>query len=256
MKKVVEFLHNLGLSEAEIKIYVKLLELGRCSVTELAHSLNMNRVTAHFNIQSLIDQGLITHVKEGRSRELTAQPPESLQYLIDQKDKQIKEIHEQFASSLPVLTALMPSVTADHNKFDVKFYQGVTGVRTIYHEVLKAKEIRSYVTVNNIFNSFPENQKLFQQAVRSNDLKMWEIVEDSPTSRADIKNNDPARYFYKFFPPDWKGSSLFDYMIFEGKIAMIAGPQEPSGILIVNEGMYRNSLALFELLWRLLPEQK
>ncbi len=252
MKKVVDLLHNLGLSEAEIKIYIKLLELGRCSVTELAHSLGMNRVTAHFNIQSLIDIGLITHMKQGRSRELTAQPPEALQYLIDQKDRQMKEIHEEFTSALPVLSALMPTVGPDRSKFDLKFYRGVTGVRSVYHEVLKAKELRSYVNTKNTFDIFPENPKLFLEAQDKNNLKMWEITDSSPESFGYIKHADPKKYFYRFFPSSWN-TSVFDYMIFEGKIAMVAGKEEPNGILIVNEDMYQNAVALFEMVWKLLP---
>ena len=256
MKQIIDFLHNLGLSEAEIKIYVKLLELGRVSITELAHSLGMNRVTAHFNIQSLIDQGLITQVKQGRSRELTAQPPEALKYLIEQKDKQLKSLHEQFDSALPALSNLMPAGTEGRNKFDVKFYQGTSGARAIYREVLKTKELRSYVNVNSVFTLFPENQRLFIDAMRRQNMVMREIVDDSQKTKEDIKKCDPARYFYKFFPSDWQHSDIYDYMMFDGKTAMIAGTKEPNGIIITNAEMYRSGVALFELLWRLLPEPK
>lgn len=253
MKKVVEFLHNLGLSEAEIRIYVKLLELGRCSVTELAHSLNMNRVTAHFNIQSLIDSGLITHVKQGRSRELTAQPPEALKYLIEQKDKQLSEIHEQFKEALPTLSHLMPIGGSIHNKFDVKFYQGLNGVKVIYDEVLKSSELRAYVKVGGIESILPENLSLFPQVVSRKGIKMWEIVENSPRTREYVKAYDPKLYSYKFFPSAMN-QSIFDYLIFDGKISMITGTDELSGIMIINSDIYLNAKSLFDMLWSLLPD--
>lgn len=256
MKQIIDFLHNLGLSEAEIKIYVKLLELGRVSITELAHSLGMNRVTAHFNIQNLIDKGLITQVKQGRSRELTAQPPEALKYLIEQKDKKLKSLHEQFDSALPALTNLIPVASEGRNKFDVKFYQGMSGARAIYREVLKTKELRSYVNISSVFTLFPENKRLFHDAMRIKNMILREIIDDSPKSRDDIKNADPTKYFYKFFPSDWQHSDIYDYMIFDGKIAMIAGTKEPNGIIIANAETFRSAVALFELLWRLLPEPK
>jgi sugar-specific transcriptional regulator TrmB len=254
MKKVYDFLKDLGLSEAETKIYVRLLELGQCSITELAHNLVMNRITVHFNVQNLINMGLITHVKQGRSRELTAQPPETLQYLIEQKQTQVKRLQEQYQSSLSMMTGLMPSGNKPHSKFDVKFFQGINGVRAIYKDVLKANEACAYVKVSSIGSLFPENIALFSD-VNHRNLSLKEIIEDSPSSREYVKTMDPTRYAYKFFPSDWN-ISVFDYIIFGGKIAMIAGAQDPNGIIIINDDLYQNAKVLFEMLWNLLPTPK
>jgi sugar-specific transcriptional regulator TrmB len=253
MKQIHDFLIDLGLSDAESKIYYKLLEMGQCSVTELAHSLNMNRVTAHFNIKSLIDKGLITHLKQGRSRELHAQPPDALQYLIEKRESDAKNLREAFSMMLPLMNKAKPSKEIANGKFDVRFFQGENGVRAIYREVLKSNELRSYVNISSISQMFPENPSLFPDAVSSKHLTMWEIIEDSPKSREYLKTINPQKYFYKFFPPEWN-ISLFDYMIFDGKIAMIAGKQEISGILIDNAELYDNAKILFELMWKLLPE--
>jgi sugar-specific transcriptional regulator TrmB len=253
MKKIRDFLSNLGLTETEINIYVKLLELGRTSVSELARTLEMNRVTAHFTIQGLIDKGLITHVKEGRSRELTAQPPEALKYLIEQKDKEVKLLNEQFTSTLPMLTGLMPQINQESKEFDVKFFEGIQGVRAIYREVLKAKELRSYVNIQAISSVLPENPAMFPEATRLKHLKMWEIIENSPKSQEYLKTIDPHNYFYKFIPTSSK-LSTFDYMIFDGKIAMISGTEKLNGLMIINTNLYLNARTLFEIMWNLLPD--
>lgn len=253
MKKITDFLKDLGLSDAETKIYFKLLEVDRCSITELAHLLNMNRVTAHFNIQGLIDKGLITHIKQGRSRELHAQPPETLQYLIEQKESKVKKLKEEFATTLPLMTQLRPSKNSSNVDFDAKFFQGLNGVKAIYREVLKSNELRSFVNISTIFDKFPENPSLFPEAISHTHLTMWEIIEDSTRSRDYVKTVDPNRYFYKFFPAEWN-VSVFDYMIFDGKIAMIAGREEVNGILIINDEMYQNSKSIFELFWKTLPD--
>lgn len=253
MKKIRDFLSNLGLTETEINIYVKLLEVGRCSVSEIARTLNMNRVTAHFTIQGLIDKGLITHVKEGRSRELTAQPPEALQYLIERKDKEVKSLHEQFTGTLPMLTELMPVKNFSESSFDVKHFEGLQGIRAIYREVLKSKELRSYVNIQAISSVFPENPAMFPEATRLKDLKMWEIIEDSPKSQEYLKTVNPHNYLHKFMPPTAK-LSTFDYMIFDGKIAMISGTEKLNGLMIINANLYQNARTLFEVMWSLLPD--
>lgn len=255
MKKIRDFLHNLGLTETEINIYVKLLELGKTSVSEMARNLEMNRVTAHFTIQGLIDKGLITHVKEGRSRELTAQPPEALQYLIEKKDKEIKSLHEQFTGALPFLSGLMPQQNQTDQEFDVKFYHGLTGVKAIYREIFKTQELRAYVNVTSVSAAIPENYSLFPEASSTKKIKMREIIEDSEKSREYVKKMDPINYSYRFFPEDLQ-KNIFDYLIFEGKIAMISGAKEINGIVIVNDNLYKNAKALFDMLWHLLPNPK
>ena len=47
--------------------------------------------------------------------------------------------------------------------------------------------------------------------------------------------------------------NVFDYMIFDGKVAMIAGKQEVNGVVISSEDMYQNAKAIFEITWKLLP---
>jgi sugar-specific transcriptional regulator TrmB len=252
MKQIHDFLVDLGLSDAESKIYYKLLEMGQCSVTELAHSLNMNRVTAHFNIKSLIDKGLITHLKQGRSRELHAQPPEALQYLIEKRENDARKIREEFTAIMPLMNKARPSKDMGAGKFDVRFFQGENGVRAIYREVLKSIEIRSYVYNTGLEQVFPENGPLFTEALNQKSLKMWEIMEDSSQSRAYVKDMNPERYFYKFFPSEWD-AQVFDYMIFDGKIAMISGKDELNGVIISNENLFHNAKSLFEILWGLLP---
>lgn len=253
MKHIADFLQDLGLSPVEAKIYIRLLELGKSSITELSHSLQMNRITVHFNIKNLIERGLITHIKHGRLRELTPQPPSTLQYLIEQKQTRVKMLREEFASALPLMDKLIPTKGQSDNKLDVKFFQGKNGVRAIYREVLKSKEIRAYVNISKIFEAFPENSQLFPDAQIHKSATLWEILEDSPRSREYIKTFDPKRYFYKFFPSKWN-VSVFDYLIFDGQIAMISGKEELDGIIIQSDNMYQNAKVIFEMLWSLLPK--
>jgi sugar-specific transcriptional regulator TrmB len=252
MKKYIDILKKLGLSDIEATLYIKLLQLGHASISELSRSLSMNRITVHFNVRNLVDRGLITHIKQGRTRELTAQPPENLEYILEQQERSLKSVREELTLSLPLMQQLIPTKTS-HDKFDVKFFQGKEGIKAIYREVLKAKEIRSYVNNTGIENVFPENTSLFVDANRLRFVKMWEIMDDSSESREYVKNLDRTNYSYKYFPSEWR-PTVFDYMIFDGKIAMVGGKRDFNGIVIVNEEMFQNAKALFEVLWNLLPQ--
>ncbi len=255
MKEIYDLLKNVGLSEVESKIYLKLLELGSVSVTDLSKSMNMNRITVHFNVQNLLDKGLITHVKKGRSRELTVQPPSSLEYLIEQKEKNIAEIKEQFTKTLPLMQNLTPLADKSKSDFDVKFYQGLNGVRAIYREAYKSKNISSYVNIRRLLEVFPESPQQFTDLISHSNIKMREIVDNSEFTKDYVKNMHSENYQYKFFPHEWN-LNLFDQMIFDGKIAMVTTSKELNGVIIANQNLYLNSLAIFDTLWNLLSAPK
>ncbi len=86
---------------------------------------------------------------------------------------------------------------------------------------------------------------------------MWEIIEDSPQSRAYLNSVDSRRYFYKFFPENLDKNIFFDYIIFNNKTAFItAEKNQPMGVLIDNSNIYQISKFIFNLIWHLLPEPK
>lgn len=258
MRKIHDFLRSLDFSESEASIYEKLLEMRKTSITELARALSMNRVTAHFNIQSLINKGLITQIKKGRSRELTAQSPDSLRYLIEQKQRHLKSLHESFESLQPIMNTLHSTPSRVGNQFNAKFFSGENAVRMVYRDVLNSKEVRSYVNVKNIYEVCPENAQLFSDAVNKKQITMWEIIEDSPASRADVKIQDSSHYFYRFLPSTWNQTLFFDYMIFNERIAIVTVDEQnkPLGVIIKNKNVYEHSKHIFEMIWSILPEPK
>lgn len=254
MIKIIDFLKQLGLSKAESEIYSRLLQLGHSSVTELSQSLGMNRVTAHVNVQKLVERGLITKVRQGRERELMAQPPEALGSMIQDQEHTVEQIRKDFPEALHFMKNMIPKLELER-KFEVKFFQGEEGVRNIYKQVLKSRELRSFVNIQQIFETFPDNPNLFPEAVKHNQLKMWEIIEDSPRSREYVKKVDPKNYNYKFFPKDWDTSKFSDFMIYSNDVAIITVEKsEPYGVLITSKNVSDNTKNIFDLVWSLLPK--
>ncbi len=58
----------LGLRDAEVDTYFKLLELGEATVQEIAEELKLDRTTVQKALRSLIYMGLVTRRKETRPR--------------------------------------------------------------------------------------------------------------------------------------------------------------------------------------------
>ena len=68
MKNLLNYLEKLDLSKKDIKIYIKLLELGPLTVTELADLLRFNRTALYPRIKFLLQKGLILESKDNKTR--------------------------------------------------------------------------------------------------------------------------------------------------------------------------------------------
>lgn len=251
MKKIQDFLLQLGFSEIEASIYESLLDNGGGSVKEVADHAGINRVTAHYHIENLIKKGLLTETRSGARRVLIAEKPERLEYLIDQKVEAAVKLKEKFPDLVKTIKMVMPNTESDD--VALKYYKGKVGVKQIYEEVLQAKEIRAYVTAD-VERLFPENPDLFTKTLnKRKDMQIWEILDQSQAHDNYVSGMDRNRYHYKFIS---KKLEITDYIIFDGKVAIIdiedKNEDTLTGLLINNINFYKSSKTLFDFIWQVL----
>lgn len=256
MKAVNEYLKQLGLSEIEAKLYLGLLELGSTTVMELANHVNIKRITAHFNIESLISKGLITETRKGARRQIVAENPEKLQNILEDRESEVLQLKQSMPIIIQSIAKAIPKQKTSQD-VDIRFYEGKKGVRTIYEEVLSSKEVRSYVNLDMVAAIFPENVDLFNSAMQNNpDLVIREIVEQSETAKKNTStfiNNNTGKYNYKFAPTSLKLSAA-DVMIYDGKVAVVSVSEDSNGIIFVNENFYNISKEVFDFVWRMIED--
>jgi len=257
INNVLTYLQQLGFSATEAKLYIILLKSGPITVAALAEKSNTNRTAAYAHINSLLLKGIITKVK-GSTNKIAANSPDYLHNLVEQKAIQIGMLQEKLPSVISLLNSSIS--TQDHSlQSEMKYYKGKNGARAIYSDMFKAKEIRSYFNPVQAVNVFPENAQLFENALTQNKrLRIFEIIEDTKVARKQMTMHSQHKgYHYKFLPNDVKLTSN-DILIYDGKVAIINIRDKNSveGVVLENRDYYNNSVQLFDLLWRLLPEPK
>jgi sugar-specific transcriptional regulator TrmB len=261
MKNVTEYLEHLDLLEGEAKIYLKLLETGPLSIRELARTTGIKRPTAYMYIDQLAEKGLVVKLVKGSRAQVAAnQPEEILPELVAQKVQFGKKIEDALPQILDTIHTTFPQKKAI-GEAEIKYYKGKKGVKRIYEDMFKSKELRSYFNIEITVDAFPENGDLFREALKNNKtIKMFEILEDSSASKKEVaqfqsNNANHERYFYKFLP---RGVSLSaaDVLIYDGKVAIINVSKQITGVILQNTDYYNNSKELFDLIWKVLPEGK
>lgn len=256
MNILVEYMQKLGLSDNEIKLYKGLLTSGPSTIMDLSKQVGMKRITCHFNIESLIQKGLVVQLRTGARRKVVAEPPEKLEELIQQKEKEIERLRDELPSMIKTIQSFSPAAKTFQG-LDIQYYEGKDAVKNIYDEVLQAKEMRAFVT-DMLDYYFPENENRFVKAHNTrDDYYIWEIMNDAPINYNYAARMNADRYQFRISDTPME---LVDYLIYDGKVAMIdcknGNEKIIQGIVIDNELFYLQSKSIFTFTWNLLSKQE
>ena len=256
-KKIYDFLCNLGLSKNEANVYIGFLKIKNATVKEIADCLNINRISTHDAIQTLIEKGLlIEHKIASRKRKITLNSPEQLNDLILNQEKKLTDIRATYPEILETMQHFRS--TNDNTKnFAVKFYEGKNAVLQVYKDILKYDEVYSFADLDKYYNVFPNTMEMWTKALKNNKKRqMWDLLVDSPRSReiAQIKYD---RYFTKILPDAnlFEGIDFADYLIYGNHVAIIRlDPENPVATIIESEEVAASLRALHKTMWSIIPE--
>lgn len=257
MNTILEYLQQLNFSKIEAKLYVLLLNYGPLTVAELAKKATINRTAAYPHITSLINKGFFLEIIRNGNKQLVASEPEKLRSILSEQQAEVQARQAKLNYVLTSLNSLIPKQQTKDTS-EIKYYKGKNAVKSVYLDCLKAKKIRAYYDPENLEEIFPENYGLFDTTIKQTpDMLVHELVQYTPQSMKDIERSHGTggRHIYKFLPHDIKLTAN-DILIYDGKVAIvnIGDKDNVTAVVLKNKEYFNNSVQLFDLLWRLLPE--
>jgi sugar-specific transcriptional regulator TrmB len=261
IKHTNEILRQLGLSEIESKIYQGMLAMGKTTVLDVSSTLNLNRVTTHDNISSLIEKGLVSQIKVGSRRALIAEAPEKLSFLIQQKEKSLVDLKKRYLEHIDELKKLIP-LTTHEKTVNVRYYEGKHAVLGLYADSLRSDYVRSFVNIDRYYHIFPGTENIFKTAFDKNPKRqVWSIAVETPFAHQ-IEEDEEEKYPHYFckYISEQEGKTIFnfaslvDYQIYSNKVAIIESDESNvTATLIESKLVYSSFEALHTFIWGLIP---
>ncbi len=131
-----KILEDLGLTNAEIKVYLALLRLGTSNATPILERTDIQSSVVFRALNSLIKKGLIHYNLEGRRKNYQATDPEQFFEFIDEKRKRFETI----------LPELKKEQLHAKNTEKATVYKGLRGLKEVYRIMreTKGKEYNSF----------------------------------------------------------------------------------------------------------------
>ena len=232
-----QILEDLGFTNAEIKIYLALLELGVSTAGPIINKSGLQSSVVHTTLNKLVDKGFVSFVKEGQRNHYQASDPKHISEYIDDKKKQYEEL----------LPFLLTKQEKAKEKSEVVTFRGIKGIRELLYELLDA-EGKEHHTFGSSKDSLMMGDPFwisYHKKRNAKGIKAKLIFNESLREWCDV--NKYPNTEYKFtrlgFEP------MTETIIRNDKIGIIIWTELPIGILIHNKAAAESYDKFWKVLW-------
>lgn len=233
-------LEDIGLTGAEIKVFIALIETGSTTAGKIVEKSKLQNAVVHRAFHSLLEKGLITFIYQGKIKVYQAIEPKLLLNFLDEKKFQLEKI-------IPELEA---KKALQKEKPRATIFQGIRGLKELINLMIDtdSKEYFSYggskkaneLLGEHFWENFHRrkiNKKIYSKVLFHSSLKYWaKTLREYPLIT--IKFTD------KNF------EELTETIICGNRVAVIIWLNEPFGFLIDEELASRSYKKFFEILWK------
>lgn len=232
-----QILEDLGFTNAEIKVYLSLLELGNSTAGPIIEKSGLQSSVVHMTLNNLVSKGFVSFVKEGRRNHYQATNPRNISTYIEEKKHQYEQL-------LPELLAKQQRAK---QKSEVTSFRGIKGIRELLYELLEAggKEHHTFgsakesLMMGDIFwlNYHAKRAKkgIKAKLLFNESLNVW------------VGKNRYPKAEYKFTTSGFE--PLTETIIRNDKIGIILWTEIPLGVIIHNKIAAQSYDSFFYVLW-------
>lgn len=230
-------LEDIGLTNAEVKVYLTLLSLGSTTAGPIIEKTGLQSSVVHTTVNRLVERGFVSFVVEGKRRQYQAANPKHIVDYINEKRERFEEI----------LPQLLGEQSSARQKPEATLFRGIRGVKELLYELLDAggKEHHTFgSTVKSLVLGdawwVAYHKKRAERGIRAKllfneSLKSWGAETKYPKAE--------VRYTKTGFEP------LTETIIRNDKVGVIVWIDRPIGILIHNKEAAQSYDKFFGVLW-------
>lgn len=239
----------MGLSEKEAAVYLAAMELGPSVAQDIAKKAKVNRATTYVMIDSLKTRGLMSSFSKGKKKFFSAETPERLMSMVRHQRQELEDRESELGKVMPQLMALF---NVEGVKPQVRFLEGIEGLKTIQSELdsLKGEGVQIL--------SWDDAYEFIDRVIEDHVQKRMKSFESNRTSfRSIVAVKDDKKFAQVKYPDSIKIRKVpFDQFpihgeitIKEDRITFFSYKSSLLAIVIVSQVLADTAKALFELAW-------
>lgn len=255
--RFLRLLDNLGVQNTEASLYIKLLEFGPLTITDLALKSKTPRTTVHINVDKLIQKGLITQTNKNGRKILIAENPNKLKLFVLNKKIELENQLEHLSETNNELDEAIQDVienlpqTPEKTEVIVKYYEGLNGFKDVCQRSLKnsTKEILFISNMDEWKKVFTDRYAYTYYVPERIKKNLFAKTLAMRSKKAEeIKSSDRELLREMRFLPD---SYNFDptIIINDNEVSIMTSSQPYTAVLIQNSSITKLFRDIFNDLW-------
>ncbi len=244
-KKTVEYMRQLGLLTDEITAYLFLLQHGPQTVLSLSRGLKTGRTKLYPLLEKLADNQLITVHERHYGTSYEAHDPEVIDFLVNEREQQVRNLREQLPSALHQLQELRQESPTTSKIIE---YRGVDGLKQMNWNLTKAEKEFRVLELSGLDKHLGKH---FADKMRSRfnekGLTSYDLTNRKNRSREPGAESDQA--FTRYIDPKLF-TIEFETYIYNNVVTLLSyDSNDVFGVEIHNDKLARQQKQLFDLLW-------
>lgn len=246
----LEALEKIGLSKAEIKVYLALLGLGSVPSGSIVKETELRKSTVYESIRRLQEKGLVSYViKEGMKYFEATEPERIIDFIHEQKRK----LNETETQAKELLQELKKGFDTLKPHAEAHVLVGVEGFKTMRRDVLRNAKgehllIGAISREDDVMPGFFEEWNKQRQKKR---IYLKILHKESAREKAMTKKEFMGKYFEtKFLPEELESPAIIN--IYGDRVVNVLWKQKyPLCFLLINKEIADSHRKYFEYLWKL-----
>ncbi len=247
--EIKAILKEFGLTENEIKLYLKLLELGSATSGQLMKETGFYSKTIYELLDKLIDKGLVSFVIKANIKYFEAENPEKFLDIISEEEKGLKTKEEHIKKILPELIAKRK---ISKEPQEATIYKGNKGMKSVFEDTLKQKgEILVFGGGGKFKEALGPYSELWHKKRAKAGIKLRLLWNEKLRN----KKKDLAEFKLlqlKFLPEEFDNPA--PAVIYGDKVAITVWSETPIATLIRSKDVAKSYRSYFDMLWKTAKE--
>ena len=245
-----EILEKIGLSKAEIKVYISLLELGSVSSGKIVKETNLRKSTVYESIRRLQEKGLVSYIiKNGMKYFEGTNPNKILDFIHDKKRK----LDETENEAKKLILELKKGFNTLKPHAEAHVLVGIEGFKTMRRDALRnAKaEILLIGAISKEDEVIPGYFEEWNKERQKRKIKLRILYKESARNRIIQSKSLIGRYFeYKFLVNDIESPAVIN--IYGDRVVnLVWKNKHPICFMLINKEIADSHRKYFNYLWKL-----
>lgn len=241
----VKELELIGLTKNDRKVYLALLEVGTETVSTLVKRTGLYRSYIYDVLDKLIELGLVGYAIKNNKRHFSAENPESIIQLIDNRKQALDENKKKLGEIIPILIRKQRSVT---EKQEARIFIGKNGIKSVLEDILGVKQDFLVFGAEGKFDDiFKWYFKNWQIRRRKSKIKYKIIYNERLRGKRPTKEQKLIEV--KFLPKEYEFPATT--IVYGDKVGIIIWGENPVGFVLESKLAAVSFSSSFNLLWKI-----